>query len=171
MRRVARTVDTFPSVRASPPSSRDFQFAGSCEARRPLAGTVHNTDTLLGHDGFVSIKTCSDAAGGCFAFRAIHWIDGKPTTITGVVSGQPGADRVAAGLTAAAAIVDRITGRRAVPDSPHLTPTPGALPGAYAPQRTGVDATRTREEKTPAAGPPFDDRHVGGGRRRLWRHQ
>ena len=48
------------------------------------------------------------AAGGCFAFRAIRWIDGKRTTITGVVLGQPGRDRIAAGLAAADALVDRI---------------------------------------------------------------
>ena len=37
----------------------------------PVAGTVHNTNTLLGQDGFVGVKTGSDdAAGGCFAFRA-----------------------------------------------------------------------------------------------------
>jgi hypothetical protein len=68
---------------------------------------VHNTNALLGHDGFVGIKTGSDdAAGGCFAFRAIRWIDGMRTTITGVVLGQPGHDRIAAGLAAAAAMVD-----------------------------------------------------------------
>src|SRR5581483_7714068 len=34
----------------------------------PCAGTVRNTDTLLGRDGFVGVKTGSDdAAGGCFA--------------------------------------------------------------------------------------------------------
>jgi D-alanyl-D-alanine carboxypeptidase (penicillin-binding protein 5/6) len=83
----------------------------------PVVGTVHNTDTLLGLDGFVGVKTGSDsAAGGCFAFRAIRWIDGKRTTITGVVLGQPGDDRVAAGLAAADAMVDRIAGQRAVPD-------------------------------------------------------
>src|SRR5437867_2999966 len=63
----------------------------------PVAGTVHNTNTLLGHNGFVGVKTGSDdAAGGCFAFRAIRWIDGKRTTITGVVLGQPGHDQIAA---------------------------------------------------------------------------
>src|SRR5256885_6678748 len=60
-------------------------------AALPIAGTVRNTDTLLGQNGFVGVKTGSDAAaGGCFAFRAIRWIDGKRTTITGVVLGQPG---------------------------------------------------------------------------------
>ena len=80
-------------------------------ATLPVAGTVYNTDTLLGYDGFVGVKTGSDdAAGGCFAFRAIRWIDGKRTTITGVVLGQPGHAQIAAGLAAAAGMVDRIEG-------------------------------------------------------------
>jgi serine-type D-Ala-D-Ala carboxypeptidase (penicillin-binding protein 5/6) len=78
----------------------------------PVAGIVHNTDTLLGHDGFVGVKTGSDdAAGGCFAFRAVRRIHGKRTTLTGVVLGQPGHDQIAAGLEAAEAMVDRIAGR------------------------------------------------------------
>jgi D-alanyl-D-alanine carboxypeptidase (penicillin-binding protein 5/6) len=82
-------------------------------ATLPVAGTVHNTNTLLGYDGFVGVKTGSDdAAGGCFAFRAIRWIDGKRTTITGVVLGQPGDDQVAVGLAAADAMVRRIAGQR-----------------------------------------------------------
>src|SRR5438552_11824876 len=92
-------------------------------ATLPVAGTVNNTNTLLGHNGFVGVKTGSDeAAGGCFAFRAIRWIDGKRTTITGVVLGQPGYDRIAAGLAAAAAMVDRIAGhsRRQVGAIPDL---------------------------------------------------
>jgi serine-type D-Ala-D-Ala carboxypeptidase (penicillin-binding protein 5/6) len=86
-------------------------------ATLPVAGTVHNTNTLLGHNGFVGVKTGSTAAaGGCFAFRAIRWIDGERTTITGVVLGQPGHDQIAAALAAADAMVDRIAGHRAVPD-------------------------------------------------------
>jgi D-alanyl-D-alanine carboxypeptidase (penicillin-binding protein 5/6) len=91
-------------------------------ATLPVAGTVHNTNTLLGYNGFVGVKTGSDdAAGGCFAFRAIRWIDGKRTTVTGVVLGQPGHDQIEAGLAAAAAMVDRIAGHsqrqaRAMPD-------------------------------------------------------
>ena len=78
-------------------------------ARLPVAGTVHNTNTLLGRHGFVGVKTGSDdAAGGCFAFRALRWIDGKQTTITGVVLGQPGRNQIAAGLMAAKAMVDGI---------------------------------------------------------------
>src|SRR5262245_12804784 len=80
----------------------------------PVVGTVHNTNTLLGQNGFVGVKTGStDSADGCFAYRAIRWIDGKRTTITGVVLGQPGHDRIAAGHAAAYAMVDRIAGHRA----------------------------------------------------------
>jgi len=80
-------------------------------AALPVAGTVRNTNTLLGHNGFAGVKTGSTAAaGGCFAFRAIRWIDGKRTTITGVVLGQRGHDRIAAGLVAAYVMVDHIAG-------------------------------------------------------------
>jgi serine-type D-Ala-D-Ala carboxypeptidase (penicillin-binding protein 5/6) len=108
-------------------------------ATLPVAGTVHNTNRLLGHNGFVGVKTGSTAAaGGCFAFRAIRWIDGKRTSITGVVLGQPGNDQVAAGLAAAEAMVDRIAGQRATPDLPQRTLPPLAAPGS---------PISTREEK------------------------
>jgi D-alanyl-D-alanine carboxypeptidase (penicillin-binding protein 5/6) len=101
-------------------------------ATLPVAGTVHNTNALLGYAGFVGVKTGStDAAGGCFAFRAVRWIDGKRATITGVVLGQPGHDRIAAGLAAAAAMVDRIAGGRSVPEL-RRRPLP---PRAAAPSR------------------------------------
>ncbi len=99
------------------------KIVATSSATLPVAGTVHNTDALLGYHGFVGVKTGSDnAAGGCFAFRAIRWIDGKRTTITGVVLGQPDYDQVAAGLAAADAMVDRIAGhsRRQVPATPDL---------------------------------------------------
>jgi D-alanyl-D-alanine carboxypeptidase (penicillin-binding protein 5/6) len=112
-------------------------------ATLPIAGAVHNTNTLLGHNGFVGVKTGSDdAAGGCFAFRAIRWIDGKRTTITGVVLGQPGHDRIAAALEAANAMVDHIAGDRPTPDSQHpMLPPPSAPRGQELRLRT------TPEEK------------------------
>src|SRR6478609_3754729 len=80
-------------------------------ATLPVAGTVHNTNTLLGRNGCGGVKTGSTAAaGGCFAFRAIRRIDGRRTTITGVVLGQPGHDRIEAGRAAGAAMVDSIAG-------------------------------------------------------------
>src|ERR671937_134121 len=101
-------------------------------AKLPLAGTVHNTNALLGHNGFVGVKTGSTAgAGGCFAFRAVRWIDGKRTTITGVVLGQPGHNRIAAGLAAADAMVDRIAGHPAVPDLRQRTLPPRTAPRSH----------------------------------------
>jgi D-alanyl-D-alanine carboxypeptidase (penicillin-binding protein 5/6) len=114
-------------------------------ATLPVAGTVHNTNRLLGHDGFVGVKTGSTAAaGGCFAFRAIRWVGGKRTTITGVVLGQLG---VEAAFAAAAAMVDRISGHRAAPDPQPPAPAPGSLPRIHARQRTGVESISIREEK------------------------
>jgi D-alanyl-D-alanine carboxypeptidase (penicillin-binding protein 5/6) len=87
-------------------------IVGMPRAVLPVAGAVDNTDTLLGQDGFVGVKTGSDnAAGGCFAFRAVRSIGGRQVTITGVVLGQPGGDQIAAGLGAARALVERIAGR------------------------------------------------------------
>jgi D-alanyl-D-alanine carboxypeptidase (penicillin-binding protein 5/6) len=77
----------------------------------PVAGTVRNVDTLIGHDGFVGVKTGSmDASGGCFAFRAIRSIDGERTAVTGVVLGQFGGNLVGAALAAADSMVDGIAG-------------------------------------------------------------
>jgi D-alanyl-D-alanine carboxypeptidase (penicillin-binding protein 5/6) len=109
-------------------------------ATLPVAGTLHNTNTLLGHNGFVGVKTGSDdAAGGCFAFRAIRWIDGKRTTITGVVLGQPGHNQIAAGLAAADAMVDRIASH-----SPHQVPAAPDLRQRPLPQRTAPQSHRPR---------------------------
>ena len=98
-------------------------------AMLPVAGTVHNTDTLLGQNGSVGVKTGSDeTAGGCFGFRAVRWIDGTPrgypTTITGVVLGQRGRDLIAAGLESADAIVARIADRGTLAPRPPLMPRP-----------------------------------------------
>jgi serine-type D-Ala-D-Ala carboxypeptidase (penicillin-binding protein 5/6) len=57
----------------------------------PLAGTVFNYNYMIGHHGFIGIKTGSDAAaGGCWAFAARRSVDGKPTVVYGVVLGQHG---------------------------------------------------------------------------------
>ena len=79
------------------------EFSALCgprSAELPVAGTVRNTDSLLGKDGFVGIKTGSDdAAGGCFMFRVAAC--GLNTELTGVVLGQRGHNLITAGLNAA----------------------------------------------------------------------
>jgi D-alanyl-D-alanine carboxypeptidase (penicillin-binding protein 5/6) len=55
----------------------------------PIAGTLFNYNYLIGHDGFIGIKTGShSAAGGCWAFAAQRSVNGKPTVVYGVVLGQ-----------------------------------------------------------------------------------
>ena len=77
--------------------------------RLPVAGTVANTNTLLGQDGFVGMKTGSDdAAGGCFMFRSYRSVHGLTTELIGVVLGQRGHNLINAGLYAARQLADRI---------------------------------------------------------------
>jgi D-alanyl-D-alanine carboxypeptidase (penicillin-binding protein 5/6) len=91
---------------------RNRSFAGLValsSARLPVAGTVRNTDFLLGTHGFVGIKTGSDdAAGGCFAFRTVRVVHGRRTVLTGVVLGQRGHNLAAAGQYAALQLADRV---------------------------------------------------------------
>jgi D-alanyl-D-alanine carboxypeptidase (penicillin-binding protein 5/6) len=75
----------------------------------PVAGEVTNTDTLLGRDGFVGMKTGSDdAAGGCFMFRSERHTERGNVTLIGVVLGQQGHNLITAGLYAAKQLVDRL---------------------------------------------------------------
>lgn len=78
-------------------------------ARLPVAGTVQNTDRLLGTDGFIGMKTGSDdAAGGCFMFRTYRSVQGVNTELIGVVLGQHGHNLIDAALYAAKQFVDRL---------------------------------------------------------------
>jgi serine-type D-Ala-D-Ala carboxypeptidase (penicillin-binding protein 5/6) len=75
----------------------------------PVAGTVANTNTLLGQDGFGGMKTGShDTAGGCLMFRSYRSVNGVTTELIGVVLGQRGHSLVKAGLSAARQLADRI---------------------------------------------------------------
>jgi serine-type D-Ala-D-Ala carboxypeptidase (penicillin-binding protein 5/6) len=75
----------------------------------PVAGEVTNTNTLLGQDGFVGMKTGSDkAAGGCLMFRAVWPTETGDRSVIGVVLGQRGDNLINAGLYAAKQLVDRV---------------------------------------------------------------
>ena len=98
----------------------------------PVAGEVTNTNALLGHDGFVGMKTGSDeAAGGCLMFRAVWPTDSGNRSLIGVVLGQRGDNLVTAGLDAAKQLVDRLAPNAAPPGQPQ--PALAAPAGPYRP--------------------------------------
>jgi D-alanyl-D-alanine carboxypeptidase (penicillin-binding protein 5/6) len=66
------------------------QIVAQPQATLPVAGVIHNLDTLLGQGGIVGIKTGhTDQAGGCFVFAVDLTIEGQPVRIYGAVMGQP----------------------------------------------------------------------------------
>jgi D-alanyl-D-alanine carboxypeptidase (penicillin-binding protein 5/6) len=108
----------------------------------PVAGQVTNTNALLGHDGFVGMKTGSDkAAGGCLMFRAVWPTASGNRTLIGVVLGQRGTNLLTAGLYAAKQLADRVAPNAAPPETPSVPgmagrrsagqPRLATPPGAY----------------------------------------
>jgi D-alanyl-D-alanine carboxypeptidase (penicillin-binding protein 5/6) len=68
------------------------QIVAQSQATLPVAGVIHNLNTLLGQGGIVGIKTGhTDQAGGCFVFAADVNVDGRPVRVYGAVMGQPNA--------------------------------------------------------------------------------
>jgi D-alanyl-D-alanine carboxypeptidase (penicillin-binding protein 5/6) len=66
------------------------QIVAQPQATLPVAGVVHNLDTLLGQGGVIGIKTGhTDQAGGCFVMAADRTIDGIAVRVYGAVIGQP----------------------------------------------------------------------------------
>ena len=94
----------------------------------PIAGGVTNTNTLLGQDGFVGMKTGSDdVAGGCFMFRSERHINSGNVTLIGVVLGQEGYDLITAGLSAAKQLVDRLAPNAATPEASSVSARAGRV--------------------------------------------
>jgi len=76
------------------------QIVAQPQATLPVAGVVHNLDTVLGQGGVVGIKTGhTDQAGGCFVVAADLTIDGIAARVYGAVMGQPNALAGAFGAT------------------------------------------------------------------------
>jgi D-alanyl-D-alanine carboxypeptidase (penicillin-binding protein 5/6) len=69
------------------------QIVAQPQASLPVAGVVHNLNTLLGQNGVIGIKTGhTDQAGGNLVFAADLMVDGQPARVYGAVMGQPNAD-------------------------------------------------------------------------------
>jgi serine-type D-Ala-D-Ala carboxypeptidase (penicillin-binding protein 5/6) len=89
------------------------EIVGQPQATLPVAGVVHNLDTLLGQGGVVGIKTGhTDQAGGCFVVAVDLTVDGAPARLYGAVMGQPNA--LAGAFSAASTLL------RAVSPALHL---------------------------------------------------
>ena len=77
------------------------RIMGTASAVLPIAGRVHNTNSLLGRDGFVAGKTGStSAAGGCLVFRVVR----GGQVMEGAALGQRGGRLIDAGLRGATAL-------------------------------------------------------------------
>ncbi|MGH2940585.1 MAG: D-alanyl-D-alanine carboxypeptidase family protein [Solirubrobacterales bacterium] len=73
----------------------------------PVVGEVANFNELVGHEGFVGIKTGSDdAAGGCLLFARRIEVDGHTRTVLGAVLGQRDGDLIQAALDSAKALAE-----------------------------------------------------------------
>jgi D-alanyl-D-alanine carboxypeptidase (penicillin-binding protein 5/6) len=84
------------------------QIVAQSQASLPVAGVVHNLDTLLGQGGVVGIKTGhTDEAGGCFVMAADLTIDGLSVRLYGAVMGQPNA--LAGAFKATSALLQALT--------------------------------------------------------------
>lgn len=79
-------------------------IVGETSATVPAAGTVHNSNPLLGHGGVIGMKTgWTGPAGGCLMFAAdVRGKSGAYRRVYGVVLGQPG--RPPAGIAPAVAV-------------------------------------------------------------------
>jgi|SRR5579862_8887572 len=66
------------------------QIVAQKQAVVPVAGTVYNTNWLLGTDGIVGTKTGNTSqAGGCFLFAATRSVSGQNITVVGAVLNAP----------------------------------------------------------------------------------
>jgi hypothetical protein len=119
----------------------------------PVAGEVTNTNALLGHDGFVGMKTGSDeAAGGCLMFRTVWPTESGNRSLIGVVLGQRGGNLIIAGLSAAKQLVDRLAPNAAPPETPSMPGMAGRLSAGQPGLATPAGAYRRHIENHICAG-------------------
>ena len=98
---VSTAHDQLLLLRAALRSAVLTRIMGTASAVLPVAGKVHNTNSLLGRDGFVAGKTGStSAAGGCLVFRVVR----SGRVMDGAVLGQRGGRLIDAGLRGATAL-------------------------------------------------------------------
>jgi D-alanyl-D-alanine carboxypeptidase (penicillin-binding protein 5/6) len=85
------------------------QIVAEPSAVLPVVGRVLNYNELVGHDGYVGIKTGSDsAAGGCLLFAKKMTVNGHTFTVLGAIFGQHDGELVSAALAGADTLADSV---------------------------------------------------------------
>jgi serine-type D-Ala-D-Ala carboxypeptidase (penicillin-binding protein 5/6) len=108
---VSTSRDQIKLARAAMEDPAFARIVAMRSARLPVAGRVVNYNTLVGHDGYVGIKTGSDeAAGGCLVFARRVEAGGRTLEILGDVFGQRDGEL----LDAARSAADRLASSVAV---------------------------------------------------------
>jgi D-alanyl-D-alanine carboxypeptidase (penicillin-binding protein 5/6) len=99
---VSTAADQLRLARTAMANPAFAQIVAKPSAKLPVAGVVANYNELVGHEGFVGIKTGSDsAAGGCLLFAKRIEVGGRTLTVLGAVLGQREGELVDAALASA----------------------------------------------------------------------
>jgi len=107
---VSTAADQLKLGRAAMADSTFAEIVAMPSTVLPVAGEVANFNQLVGHEGFVGIKTGSDqAAGGCLVFARRIQVDGHTLTVLGAVLGQRRGDFIQAALAGARDLATSVT--------------------------------------------------------------
>jgi D-alanyl-D-alanine carboxypeptidase (penicillin-binding protein 5/6) len=102
---VSTVADQLRLARAAMADPTFAQIVALPVAYLPVVGEVANFNELVGHEGFVGIKTGSDqAAGGCLLFARRIEVGGHTRTVLGAVLGQREGDFIQAALVSASSL-------------------------------------------------------------------
>ncbi|HEX3736845.1 MAG TPA: serine hydrolase [Solirubrobacterales bacterium] len=106
---VSTAADQVKLARAAIGDPAFARIVAKPSARLPVVGRVLNYNELVGHDGYVGIKTGSDeAAGGCLLFAKRVTVGGHTFTVLGAIFGQHDGELVDAALDGANQLADSV---------------------------------------------------------------
>jgi D-alanyl-D-alanine carboxypeptidase (penicillin-binding protein 5/6) len=108
---VSTAADQIKLARAAMANPTFAQIVALPSTVLPVAGLVMNYNELVGHEGYVGIKTGSDsAAGGCLLFAKKIHVGGRTLTVLGAVFGQHDGELVSAALAGADQLAGSVGG-------------------------------------------------------------
>jgi D-alanyl-D-alanine carboxypeptidase (penicillin-binding protein 5/6) len=108
---VSTAADQIKLARTAMADPTFAEIVAQPSARLPVVGEVPNYNELVGHEGFVGIKTGSDeAAGGCLLFAKEIEVGDRTLTVLGAVLGQRQGELVPAALASANSLAASVAG-------------------------------------------------------------